>query len=135
MKTGGIWQALKICSLAEMYGVECMIGCMLESQLAVAAAAHLAAGQAIITRADLDGPSLCAVDPYYRRPQLRRGHHHHVGRPRHRRLLHPLLLLELIRLPPIQKRRAAFAGGERRRNTCVQWGTNPFISKGKKEIP
>ena len=35
MKTGGIWQALKICSLAEMYGVECMIGCMLESKLAV----------------------------------------------------------------------------------------------------
>lgn len=64
MKTGGIWQALKICDVAEIYGVECMIGCMLESRLSVAAAAHLAAGQRIITRADLDGPSLCAVDPY-----------------------------------------------------------------------
>ena len=40
------------------------MGCMLESRLSVAAAAHLAAGQRIITRADLDGPSLCAVDPY-----------------------------------------------------------------------
>lgn len=55
MKTGGIWQALKICSLAEMYGVECMIGCMLESKLAVSAAAHLAAAKRVITRADLDG--------------------------------------------------------------------------------
>ena len=30
----------------------------------VAAAAHLAAGRSVITRADLDGPSLCSVDPY-----------------------------------------------------------------------
>jgi L-alanine-DL-glutamate epimerase-like enolase superfamily enzyme len=39
MKTGGIWPALKICDIAELYGVECMIGCMLESRLSVAAAA------------------------------------------------------------------------------------------------
>ena len=64
MKTGGIWQALKICDVAEIYGLECMIGCMLESRLSVAAAAHLAAGRGIITRADLDGPSLCALDPF-----------------------------------------------------------------------
>lgn len=64
MKTGGIWQALKICDVAEIYGVECMIGCMLESRLSVAAAAHLAAGRSVVTRADLDGPSLCAVDPF-----------------------------------------------------------------------
>lgn len=64
MKTGGIYQALKICGIAENYGVECMIGCMLESKIAVSAAAHLAAGKSIITRADLDGPSLCKEDPY-----------------------------------------------------------------------
>ena len=64
MKTGGIYQALKICGIAENYGVECMIGCMLESKIAVSAAAHLAAGKGIITRADLDGPSLCREDPY-----------------------------------------------------------------------
>ena len=64
MKTGGIWQALKICSAAEVYGVECMMGCMLESKLAVSAAAHLAAARSVITRIDLDGPSLCSVDPY-----------------------------------------------------------------------
>lgn len=64
MKTGGIHNALKICDLAEQNGVECMIGCMMESRLSVAAAAHLGAARNIITRADLDGPSLCAVDPY-----------------------------------------------------------------------
>lgn len=64
MKTGGIYQALKICGIAENYGVECMIGCMLESKIAVSAAAHLAAGKSIITRADLDGPSLGKEDPY-----------------------------------------------------------------------
>ena len=71
MKTGGIWQALKLCDAAEIYGVECMIGCMLESRLSVAAAAHLAAGRGIITRADLDGPSLCALDPYTGGPEFR----------------------------------------------------------------
>lgn len=71
MKTGGIWQALKICDVAEIYGVECMIGCMLESRLSVAAAAHLAAGRSVITRADLDGPSLCSVDPYTGGPVFR----------------------------------------------------------------
>lgn len=64
MKTGGIYNALKICSIAETYRVECMIGCMLESKLAVSAAAHLAAAKKIITRADLDGPSLCKTDPF-----------------------------------------------------------------------
>ena len=64
MKTGGIYEALKICAAAENFGVECMIGCMLESKIAVSAAAHLAAGKGIITRADLDGPTLCREDPY-----------------------------------------------------------------------
>ncbi len=73
MKTGGIWQALKICALAEIYGVECMIGCMLESKLAVSAAAHLAAAKRIITRADLDGPSLCRIDPYEGGPVYENG--------------------------------------------------------------
>ncbi len=64
MKTGGIWNALKICELAKQHGVKCMIGCMLESQVSVAAAAHLCAAQDIITMADLDGPSLCASEPF-----------------------------------------------------------------------
>lgn len=69
MKTGGIYEALKICAIAETYQVECMIGCMLESKIAVSAAAHLAAAKGIITRADLDGSSLCLVDPYVGGPE------------------------------------------------------------------
>jgi o-succinylbenzoate synthase len=64
MKTGGIYEALKICALAESYGVRCMMGCMMESKVSVAAAAHVAAAKHIVTMADLDGPSLCASDPY-----------------------------------------------------------------------
>lgn len=63
MKTGGIHNALKICSIAEIYDVECMIGCMLESKLSVSAAVHLAAAKSIITKIDLDGPLLCKEDP------------------------------------------------------------------------
>jgi o-succinylbenzoate synthase len=63
MKTGGIYNALKICSLAEMYGVECMIGCMLEAKVSVTAAVHLACAKSIITKIDLDGPVLCKEDP------------------------------------------------------------------------
>ncbi|MDR3240099.1 MAG: dipeptide epimerase [Clostridiales bacterium] len=71
MKTGGIYQALKICGLAESHGVACMMGCMLESRLSVSAAAHLAAAKGIISMADLDGPSLCAADPYEGGPVFR----------------------------------------------------------------
>lgn len=63
MKTGGIRHALQICAMAEVYGVECMMGCMLEAKISVTAAAHLAAAKPVITRLDLDGPSLCATDP------------------------------------------------------------------------
>jgi len=63
MKTGGIYNALKICSMAEIYGVECMIGCMLEAKVSVNAAVHLACGKGVITKVDLDGPVLCSEDP------------------------------------------------------------------------
>ncbi|HKM01408.1 MAG: dipeptide epimerase [Tissierellia bacterium] len=63
MKTGGLFNALKICSIAEIYGVECMLGCMLEAKISVNAAVHLAAAKSIITKIDLDGPILCSEDP------------------------------------------------------------------------
>lgn len=63
MKCGGIYNALKIASAAEVYGVECMIGCMLEAKISVNAAVHLACARNIITRVDLDGPVLCSEDP------------------------------------------------------------------------
>lgn len=63
MKCGGLYNALKIASAAEVYGVECMIGCMLEAKISVNAAVHLACAKQIITRIDLDGPVLCSEDP------------------------------------------------------------------------
>lgn len=63
MKCGGLYQALRIVSAAEIYGVECMIGCMLEAKISVNAAVHLACARQIITKIDLDGPVLCSEDP------------------------------------------------------------------------
>ena len=63
MKTGGLRAALRICAIAELHGVECFMGCMMESKLSVTAAAHLACARSIITRCDLDSPALCAQDP------------------------------------------------------------------------
>ncbi|MDO4620006.1 MAG: dipeptide epimerase [Lachnospiraceae bacterium] len=64
MKTGGIHNALRICDLADQNGIRCMAGCMLESKVSVSAAAHLTGARSCITMADLDGPSLCSIDPY-----------------------------------------------------------------------
>ncbi|MFS8064504.1 MAG: dipeptide epimerase, partial [Luteimonas sp.] len=64
MKTGGLSNAIRIADIAALYGVECMIGCMIESSISVAAAVHLAVAKSdVITKVDLDGPSLCQFDP------------------------------------------------------------------------
>jgi len=64
MKTGGISNAIRIADIAALHGVECMIGCMLEGSISVAAAVHVAVAKAdVITKVDLDGPSLCAFNP------------------------------------------------------------------------
>jgi len=64
MKTGGISNAIKIADIAALYGVPCMIGCMLESSISVAAAVHLAAAKSdAISKVDLDGPSLGQFNP------------------------------------------------------------------------
>ena len=62
MKCGGITNALRIAAAAEVYGVECMIGCMLEAKISVNAAVELACAKKIITKIDLDGPVLCSED-------------------------------------------------------------------------
>lgn len=64
MKTGGISNAIRIADIASMHGVECMIGCMLETSISVAAAVHVAVAKAnVITKIDLDGPSLALFNP------------------------------------------------------------------------
>lgn len=59
MKTAGIYNALKICSIAESFGTKCMVGVMLESNLGATAAAHLAGAKGVITMIDLDTPHFC----------------------------------------------------------------------------
>lgn len=63
MKAGGLHNALKIAHFAQTMDVPCMMGCMLESKVGITAAASLAAGKAIVTRADLDAAVLLASDP------------------------------------------------------------------------
>ena len=63
MKSAGISDALHIAALTERYGKECMIGCMLEGPVSVAAAACFAAAQHCVTRFDLDGPMLAEHVP------------------------------------------------------------------------
>ncbi|WP_371069718.1 mandelate racemase/muconate lactonizing enzyme family protein [Sediminibacillus sp. JSM 1682029] len=62
MKAGGIHNGLKIAKLAASYGMECMIGSMIETKLGITAAAHLAASQPNITRFDFDAPLMLEHD-------------------------------------------------------------------------
>jgi o-succinylbenzoate synthase len=54
MKSGGILRARKIATIAEAAKIPCMIGCMGESEIGIAAGAHLAAAVKNIQYADLD---------------------------------------------------------------------------------
>lgn len=64
MKTGGLSNAIRIADIAAVHQVECMIGCMIEAGISVAAAVHLAVAKSdVITKVDLDGPSLCTFNP------------------------------------------------------------------------
>ncbi|KGK58366.1 L-alanine-DL-glutamate epimerase [Xanthomonas cannabis pv. phaseoli] len=64
MKTGGLSNAMRIADIAAVYDVPCMIGCMIESSVSVAAAVHLAVAKAhSIILADLDAPALGQFDP------------------------------------------------------------------------
>jgi L-alanine-DL-glutamate epimerase-like enolase superfamily enzyme len=58
MKCGGILKGRKIAEVAEAAGMPCMIGCMSESEIGLAAGAHLAAGIKNIQYADLDSDLL-----------------------------------------------------------------------------
>ena len=63
-KTAGISQALELAELSKAFGVKCMIGCMLEGPISVAAGVHVASAKAdIITMLDLDAVSLLASHP------------------------------------------------------------------------
>ena len=54
MKCGGLYRANQISTVAEAAGLRCMLGCMIESQLSIAAAAAFVAARPNVIYADLD---------------------------------------------------------------------------------
>ena len=56
MKCGGIYPAMKLAAMAEMAGMECQIGSMLESSIGSAAGFHVAFSKKVITSVELTGP-------------------------------------------------------------------------------
>src|ERR1044072_2998032 len=53
MKTGGISNAVRIADICGLHGIECMIGCTVETSVSVSAAVHLAvAKSSVITKVD-----------------------------------------------------------------------------------
>ena len=61
MKCGGLRHALKMIHVARAHNLRIMLGCMIESSLAITAAAHLTP---LVDYADLDGHLLIDNDPY-----------------------------------------------------------------------
>ncbi|KAB2454071.1 dipeptide epimerase [Bacillus cereus] len=56
MKCGGIYPAVKLAHQAEMAGIECQVGSMVESSVASSAGFHVAFSKKIITSVELTGP-------------------------------------------------------------------------------
>ena len=63
MKAGGILNMMKIAHVADAANMLCMVGCMVESRLALTAGAHVVAANRNIVFADLDGHFSHTVDP------------------------------------------------------------------------
>jgi L-alanine-DL-glutamate epimerase-like enolase superfamily enzyme len=61
MKCGGLREARRMVHAARAHGLAVMLGCMVESNASIAAAAHLAP---LLDYADLDGALLLDSDPY-----------------------------------------------------------------------
>ena len=61
MKCGGLQEAKRMIAAAHAHGLAVMLGCMIESNASIAAAAHLAP---LVEYADLDGSLLLAEDSY-----------------------------------------------------------------------
>jgi L-alanine-DL-glutamate epimerase-like enolase superfamily enzyme len=61
MKCGGLREALRMIHTAKALGMKTMLGCMIESSVAITAAAHLSP---LVDYADLDGNLLITNDPF-----------------------------------------------------------------------
>ncbi|MFS0673140.1 dipeptide epimerase [Ornithinibacillus sp. 179-J 7C1 HS] len=62
MKSGGIHEAVKIVKLADVYGVTCMVGSMIETKIGITAAAHFATSQPNVKYYDFDAPLMLSGD-------------------------------------------------------------------------
>ncbi|HYA51185.1 MAG TPA: enolase C-terminal domain-like protein, partial [Streptosporangiaceae bacterium] len=60
-KCGGLREALRMIGLARAHHLSVMVGCMIESSLAITAAAHFTP---LVDIVDLDGAALLAHDPF-----------------------------------------------------------------------
>jgi L-alanine-DL-glutamate epimerase-like enolase superfamily enzyme len=60
-KSGGISEAVRMVHAARALGLGCMLGCMIESGIGIAAGAHIAS---LFDHVDLDGNLLIAHDPF-----------------------------------------------------------------------
>jgi o-succinylbenzoate synthase len=64
MKTAGLSQAIAIADYCAANAKQCMMGCMLEGAISATAAVHFAiAKRNVISKIDLDGPTLGAFNP------------------------------------------------------------------------
>lgn len=61
MKAGGLQEAMRMIQMAKALNMKIMLGCMIESSIAISAAAHLSP---LVDYADLDGNLLLAEDPF-----------------------------------------------------------------------
>jgi len=60
-KCGSLREALRMIAVARAHGLMVMVGCMIESSIAITAAAHFTP---LVDLADLDGAALLAADPF-----------------------------------------------------------------------
>jgi len=60
-KCGGLREALRMIATARAFGMKVMVGCMIETSIAITAAAHFTP---LVDFADLDGAALTVDDPF-----------------------------------------------------------------------
>ncbi len=60
-KCGGLREAIRMIAIARAHAMTVMVGCMIESSIAITAAAHFTP---LVDIVDLDGAALLADDPF-----------------------------------------------------------------------
>lgn len=73
MKCGGMLKAMQIAAIAEAANLQCMLGSMSETRIALTAAAHVMAAQKCAVYADLDTFTEHKIDPVLGGMEVRNG--------------------------------------------------------------